>query len=242
MNGKKVLTRPESDGCRTPTLNKTGFSWKEIAPLAIQWSEFQGPGPSLEIGAGYGDTSLLALRKGRQVIANDLSSDHLSIFASGVPHDLRTNLKILPGCFPDDLELASGSLGSVLASSVFHFLSGDQLIAGLEKIEDWLAPGGKLFIIAETPFMRVLKDFPYGERKKNSNYPGFITREEFRQYSPYADQLPEQLNWLDADVLLRDVSSKSFRIEHLAYFTRPGLPRHLLLDGRESVGLVAVKI
>ncbi|MBI1271761.1 methyltransferase domain-containing protein [bacterium] len=236
----KNPSMPVGDGYRTPTLNNTGFTWKDIAPIALEWTKFCGPGAALEIGACYGDTTFLALENLKTVIANDLSDEHLDILSKRVPKHLASGLMIKKGAFPEDLEFEPGSLGSILSSSVFHFLSGKQIEAGLAKIESWLAPGGKLFLIAETPFMGILKTFPY-EDKKDELYPGLMSREEFAAYSRFSSQVPELMNWLTIEVLQREISKLSFRIERLEYFTRPNLPPHLLWDGRESVGLVAIR-
>jgi len=238
--------RPASQNHRTPTLNSYGFSWDEIAPVAMEWADFDGPGPSLDIGCAYGDTALMALLRGRNVIANDLDSRHLRILdasAAGLPPALRDRLRIIEGRFPEDLNFADGSIGSVLMSSVLHFLSGSQVREGLAAISRWLAPGGKVYIASETPFMGIFKSLDFEARRKSgmSEFPGLMTREEISKYSPHASNLPELMNWFDAETLERELKKVGLVIEGLEYFTRPGLPEHLRWDGRESLMAVARK-
>ncbi len=59
----------------------------------------------------------------------------------------------------------------------------------------------------------------------------------------YIHNLPGVVNWFDTNTMARAVMEAGFEIERLSYIDRKGVfPDDVLLDGKESVGVVAVKI
>lgn len=96
---------------------------------------------------------------------------------------------------------------------------------------------------AETPYLKSYSSFTpiYEEKKKSGEaWPGFI--DEVKKHVPQrAVNLPKSIHFLDPDVL-RDASRRAgLQIERCEFFPRPHFPEDLRLDGRESVGLVALK-
>src|SRR5262249_49192272 len=113
-----------------------------------------------------------------------------------------------------------------------------------KRLFDWLAPSGKVFIVAETPFIKPLKDFiPIYQKRRECGdpWPGWI--ENVLEYAP-ADRkgdVPNSMNMLDSEVLTRVFAGAGFVIETTGTFTHQEYPEDLRLDGREGVGLIASK-
>ncbi len=200
--------------------------------------------PSLEIGAAFGTVTIAALKKGAKIIANDLDIRHLEILSQNVPLSLNQNLCLLPGRFPYDLNLPSKSLASVFSSRVFHFLTPQEIADGLKQINRMLIPGGKLFVITETPYLKDYQKFiPVFEcrKKEGKKWPGVI--ENVALYAPTRmDNIPSLLHFFDDVTLSETLSRFGFKIERASMFERPDYPPDLRLDGRESVGIIAVKV
>lgn len=227
------------------TLNNMGYMTSTLDPFSKAFAEFapKAPGPSLDIGAAYGVATLDALNTGAEVIANDIDARHLDILRDRAPEKQRNRLKLLPGAFPDDLSLADGSVGSILICRVLHFFNGAKIEESAKILFKWLASGGKVFIIAETPYLKNFQTFIpiYEERKAKGNpWPGFV--EDVMAIAPERGaSLPAEMHLLDPEVLSRVFSQAGFIIEKAETFARPEFPEDIQLDGRESVGLIARK-
>lgn len=228
---------------RKLTRNRMGWVSGEPSELSLAWvadSRHAGACPVLDIGAAFGGASLLALRAGAAVVANDLDPSHLVELERLAGPGARLMLK--PGHFPKQIHMESGSLHSVHMANVAHFLSGRLLDQGLRMIRRWLRPGGRLFLQAVTPFQAVFLDFlPEYERRlqARARWPGYIAKisayARHRQFS----QMPRSVHLLDEPVLRRAAGEAGLEVERCWYFRRADQPRELLLDGRESVGLIA---
>ncbi|MDD5630258.1 MAG: class I SAM-dependent methyltransferase [Elusimicrobia bacterium] len=203
----------------------------------------KAPGPCLDVGAAYGVASLAALRNGASVIANDLDERHLEILRDRAPAEHRDRLTLLPGDFPDKIDFPQGSLGAVLICRVMHFFDGPKIERAAEKVRGWLAPGGKLFVVSETPFLGTTRSFfpTYLERVKAGHpWPGLV--ENVAVHDPKrADILPPLMHFLDEPTLRRVFTKAGFVIERLEMFARPDYAPDIQLDGRESIGLIASK-
>lgn len=220
-----------------------GWVSGEISELSKAWAEdcrWAGGAPVLDIGSAFGAASLAALRAGATVVANDLDAGHLFELQRLAGPAARLILK--PGHFPKQIDFEAGSLHSVHISNVAHFLSGKLLEQGIRMIARWLRPGGRLFLQAVTPFQSVFLGFlPEYERRVRSGvrWPGYIPKvsayARHRQFS----QMPRSVHLLDEPVLRRTAREAGLAIERCWYFRRADQPRELLLDGRESVGLIA---
>jgi hypothetical protein len=241
-------TPPPSPGTdarprRVLTRNRMGWVSAELGELSLAWVEdcrHAGEPPVLDIGAAFGAAALSALAAGARVIANDLHPEHLAELARRAPPHARLTLK--PGHFPRHLHIEAASLHSVHLSNVVHFLTGKQLDHGLRMIARWLHPGGRLFLQAVTPFQAVFAGFlPEYERRirENVRWPGYIPKlSEFARHRQFS-QMPRSVHLLDDLILRRAATEAGLEIERCWLFRRPDQPREILLDGRESVGLIA---
>lgn len=238
------MPEPEPNGF-VRTLNKMGYMTSSLDPFSQAFVNFapNAPGACLDVGAAYGVASLAALSKGASVIANDLDERHLFILRNRAAASLRDRLTLAPGAFPDEIDFAPGSLGAVLICRVLHFFDGPTIERSTRRLFQWLAHRGQVFVIAETPYLNNFQAFIpiYKARKQAGDpWPGLIT--DVMAVAPDRGQfLPPQIHFMDTDVLTRVFSQAGFRIERASTLARSDFPKDLQLDGRESVGLIAVK-
>jgi SAM-dependent methyltransferase len=236
---------PKSQEGFIPTLNKMGYVTQNIDEYSQAFVEYAASacGSVLDIGAAYGNISLLALAKGAHVIANDLDLRHLEILESRVDKDSLKRLQLLPGRFPHEISFPDNSLGAILISQVLHFFINEELYQAVKKIYQWLKPNAKVFVVAGTPYIGIYRDFiPLFEQRKKerSSCPGLIENISVYKHTRVGD-LPKSLNFFD-DEILRDLFlNEGFIIEKVSMFTHKRLPKDIKLDGRESVGLIAIK-
>jgi len=244
---ERILKMPNAEpNGFVKTLNNMGYMTSTLDPFSQAFVDFSSKSscPVLDIGAAYGVATLKALAKGASVIANDIDQRHLDILWERAPKSQRSRLQLKPGSFPHELHFTSNSIRAVLIARVFHFFSGPLIEESIAKIHEWLIPEGKLFIIAETPYLKSLQKFIplYEERKREGNlWPGFI--KDIAAFAPdRAKNLPLQMNMLDPEILVRVLTKAGFKVEKAHTFARPDFPVDLQLDGRESVGVIARKI
>lgn len=228
---------------RVLTRNRMGWVSAAISELSQSWIEdcrLAGETPVLDIGAAFSSAPLAVLDTGISLIANDLDPAHLAELERRAGPAARLILK--PGRFPKDLHFEERSLHSVHISNVVHFLTGKQLDLGLRQIARWLRPGGRLFLQAVTPFQAIFMGFlPEYERRRQAGvrWPGYIPKlSEFARHRQFS-QMPRSVHLLDVEILSRAASDAGLEIERCWYFRRADQPREILLDGRESVGLIA---
>jgi len=232
------------------TLNNQGFMINHLDPFSEEFVRFASiaPGPVLDIGAAFGVASIAALERGAVVIANDIESAHLDILKSEAVRlvaDLKDDqLRTIACRFPAELDLAPESLGAVLACRVFHFFDGATIEEGTHRIHQWLRPGGKFFLVSETPYVGGLSSFRpvYDSRKAAGDpWPGYI--DDFMKIDPdRGPDLPRTMHLLDPEVLARVFRNSGFEVERVELIPRPEFPPSLRLDGRESVGIVGIKL
>lgn len=228
---------------RVLTRNRMGWVSAAISELSQAWVDDcreRAGLPALDIGAAFSSASLAALDAGISLIANDLDPGHLAELERRAGSAARLTLK--PGRFPRDLHFEERSLHSVHISNVVHFLTGKQLDLGLRLIARWLRPGGRLYLQAVTPFQAIFTGFlPEYERRRQAGvrWPGYIPKlSEFARHRQFS-QMPRSVHLLDVEILSRAASDAGLEIERCWYFRRADQPREILLDGRESVGLIA---
>lgn len=231
---------------RIPTHNQTGWASNQLNEVSELFVAYCGGVtlPVLDIGAAFGIASLAAIGAGATVIANDLEPSHLAEIARSVPPEQARNLILIPGRFPRHLRFAEASLGAVHASNVLHFLTGPQMEQGFASIAHWLAPGGKFFVQASTPWQQPFRDFVpvfQARRKAGADWPGWL--EDTAEYSTHRklSQIPPSLHLLDDVTLRRKAEAAGLIVEDAWLYRRRDLPASLFLDGRECAGLIARK-
>ena len=201
--------------------------------------------PVLDIGCAYGVATIPCLENGAKVIAVDISDEHLNILRDRTPEHLHDRLTTVKASFPDELNFKDNSISSVLISRVFSFLKPEELIAGLKKIYRWLEPGGMVFAVNHTPYIKLFDSYinEYESKKKNNiPWAGYISNlcmhPKFNEY-----RLPDWINLMDKDILKNAFHEAGFVIQKLEYFSAgETIPIYdVQLDGRELVGCIAVK-
>ncbi len=214
--------------------------------MTCRWLDYlntlEGP-LTIDIGAGFGVGTIPALESGAQVIANDIAEDHLNhIAAVAERKGLGDKLQLLKARLPRLPPLKA--VDAIHASNVLHFLSGIEMIEGAMWMADVLRPGGKAFIQTLSPFAGHFQRFSaeYDQRKRG----GILWPGEINGAQDYVDQTvremtPEFMHVLESSTAIKIFSEAGFVIEYCDYYTRPGLPVVCRLDGRENLGLVAVK-
>lgn len=226
------------------TFNNMGFAATTIDPYCQRFVDFaaEAPGPLLEVGAAFGLSTIAALSAGAEVIANDLDARHLRILSEHVPDSFHSRLTILHAAAPD-LPLNDNTLAGILISRVLHFFDGFRIRQMLYNAYRWLMPGGRLFLVAETPYQRTVESFisTYEKRKAENRYwPGLI--HDINSYaSNTSGAIPSMVHFLDDQILQRELNRAGFLVKQSELFARTDFPEQYRLDGRESVGLVAIK-
>jgi len=229
-----------------PTLNQTGFMTTTLDVYSQQFVDEARnvDAPVLEIGAAYGVATIPALKNGATVIANDLDERHLQILKNRTPKEFHDRLILKPGKFPDELQIEDDSLSAVLICRILHFFDGDAIERSIKAVSRWLKPNGKIFIIADTPYLGNMQNLiPDYEARLNSGdkWPGYTTDIKSRVMPEFKDYLPNVMHFLDPTVLRRVLEENNFEIETLETFARHEYPPEIQLDGREGVAAIARK-
>lgn len=109
-----------------------------------------------------------------------------------------------------------------------------------------LAPGGFVFIIADSPYLRTLTKFiPEFEKKEldGEDWPGLVN--DMSLFEPdKIDNIPKMMHFMSPNVLSKVFSNCGFLVQEATYFARgegDGFPEFLRLDGREGVAFVGRK-
>lgn len=252
----------EKTGQFTKTHNPSGgFTTTPCDPFSKEFIEYaisvaKDGGRVLEVGAAFGAASIQALEKGVTVFCNDIEPQNLAVIRKRCSQELKlsphavtgddTKLVLIPGSFPDELcKLPIESFDAILACRVLHFFPGKKIEQSLELMSKLLKPGGKLFIVCETPFLKNWQKFipEYARRVSiGMEWPGEITNPAEFESSGRAATLPHFVHWVTKEILKRSLSRLNFSLSRSSYINRLGqFPADLLLDGKESVGAVANK-
>ncbi|MBP9692171.1 MAG: class I SAM-dependent methyltransferase [Alphaproteobacteria bacterium] len=189
-------------------------------------------------------TTIPSLKQGGHVVANDIDSRHLQILAQKTPKHLMNQLCLLPGKFPDDIELPENSFSAIHAAGSLHFLEPDLFEVALQKIFNLLQPGGKFYFITTTPFVKLFSEFlPIFEQRKKQDYPwpGLIEDSSiFNKKNRHP--LPRLLNLLDIETTERVLVKNKFSIEQIEYVPYAKALLNIQGDGRDTIGVIAVKL
>ncbi len=225
-----------------PTLNNMGWMTEALDEISQAFTEYAGEieAEVLDVGCAYGIATLAALARGGRVFACDIEPRHLDILMRRVPPPARDRLRSEPGALPD-IDFEAERFGAVLASRVLHFLDGSDVEATVAKTFDWLQPGGRLFLVVDSPYTGPWKVHAEAyERRKaaGEDWPGFI--DDYAQFlSEGADpaEHPAFINPMDPDILSRVCSASGFEILEARFLKG----RTQWSTGREHAGVVARK-
>jgi SAM-dependent methyltransferase len=224
-----------------PTLNQRGFMSERLNYFSTQFAEYAGTLDSegLDMGCAYGIAARAALENGARVLACDMDERHLQILEQETPKELQGRLRTAVGVLPD-VDFPDDSFGAIHCSRVLHFLLSAEIRASLARMYRWLMPGGRLFLVADTPYTGFwFATAPEYERRKaeGDEWPGFIedisllfeSKKSPRGMLPY-------LNPMDPDILARESRRAGFVIETAEFIGRDGNR-----EGRHHAGLIASK-
>lgn len=252
----KVRTQQEENQTQYPdewvqgmlkTDNQMGVTTLELAPPAIDFVDYANfcDKPILDIGCGYGVSSLAALKTGAKVIALDLSQSHLDVLTSNTPDKLKGNLQTKVVSFPGDVVFEKNSLSAVHATMIFHFLTPDEITKGFGLIFDWLEPGGKLFLGNMSPYLglydwHALSKAYDDNLKAKEQYPGFIEQTLYAK-GQWKQQLPTYAHFFKIDSVVSFVTKAGFEVEKVYYYSLDNIPDDYKTNGKEYVGLTAIK-
>lgn len=229
-----------------PTVN--GFGWMNHSPdpmteeFLLDCQKRNHP-VVLEIGAGTGSTSLKALETGAFVWVNDLDKENLHDFSNNVPLPYSNKYKLVIGDFLNGIDLPESYFESILAVRVLHFFSPQKLGEAISKMYSLLKPGGKVFILASTPYFKEIESFvpEYEQRKRKGDlYPGYITN--FSHYNPqFKSNVPEEMHFLDQFVLRREFEKVGFIVEYADFIKEKNPFTQKIIEDPSFVGLIAEK-
>jgi len=230
-----------------PTLNGTGFMFEVRDAYAEEWISYSAgiAEPVLEVGCAYGVATIPALAAGARVVALDMEPRHLEILESRVAPALRANLTCVAGTLPD-VDFEPGRFGAILCSRVLHFLTGEQIEMTVARMAAWLKPGGRLYIVADTPYgvwRRFIPTFEDGKRA-GLRWPGMMVGlHNWLPVPPSKKQIekPAFMNLLDAELLARICTDAGLRVERATFIDRSDFEGFGAMDGRENAGALAVK-
>jgi SAM-dependent methyltransferase len=230
------------------TKNKKGFTYAltSFGKAFIKAAE-KATRPVMDVGAAYGVATLPALQTGAEVIAVDIEEKHLSAIFDAVDTETRTRLTLLKGRFPY-LDLPAESLSAVYLSQVIPFLNGPDIEIGIRKIYDWLVPGGEVFVVSFSPYIKHISAFiPIFEQrqKEGMRWAGQIDDlSQFSSNSYFIANLPKQVHHVGLNDLKWVFERTGFILKEARYFGEEEgpLPEDVGMDGRERVGLIARKL
>ncbi len=245
MDKIPVYEAPKQIRDELVTMNQHGymkFEWDEFGKDFAEYA-MKTENPVLEIGPAYGWLTHRIMEKNKEIIAADICREHLEVLLREAPQDKLEKLHICNARFPDEMDFKKESLGVIIASRVFHFLRGEVIEAGLDKIHQWLEPNG-IFICTNCSIYHYSvkeKLLPvYKERAaRGDEWPGVV--ENQREFSPqHAPYTQDFLNVFDIPQLEVLLPKFGFEIEKIKLFDYPSDNYSENKEGH--VGFVARKI
>ena len=236
----KEMPEPFMEGL-IPTMNHRGFMSETTDSYSRKFANYAGSidAEALDIGCAYGVATLAALENGARVVACDMDAGHIEVLEGRVPPHRRSQLRTSVGALPD-VSFPAQAFGAILCSRVLHFMLGDEIRRSVQVMADWLRPGGKLFLVADTPYTGFWQSVaPEYERRKTAGeeWPGFIADVAPLLGGKLAKGFLPYLNPLDPDLLVRECQRAGLAIEKSGY-TGHGADND---EGNQHAGAIAVK-
>lgn len=230
-----------------PTLNGTGFMFEVLDEFAEEFIEFSGQTDDrvMDLGCAFGVASIGALTAGGRVLACDMEQKHLDALRDNTPEQFRNKLECVVGHLPE-VDFPARSVNAILCSRVLHFLDGSAVDQSVRKMFDWLKPGGRLYLVADTPYGIWRKFIPLFETRKSRGvrWPGImIGLENYLPVAPKGRPVdgPPFMNLLDPELLTRTCAEAGFDVQRASYIDRKDFGKLGRMDGRENAGVFALK-
>jgi SAM-dependent methyltransferase len=229
-----------------PTLNDKGFMFEVLDDYANDFirESAASNGQALEVGCAYGIATIAALEAGARVTAVDMDQRHLDVLRSRVRPELLPQLTLQTGTLPE-IKLLDNHYSTLLCSRVLHFLPGDDIDQSIRNMYRWLKPGGRLYLVADTPFGIWRKFIPTWETNvaAGKRWPGHMEKPiNYLPYEPSSDDIgPPLMNLLVPELLRRSCEAAGFIVERASFIDRSDFGKAGRMDGRENCGLVARK-
>jgi ubiquinone/menaquinone biosynthesis C-methylase UbiE len=99
---------------------------------------------------GLPESSLPALARGAKMLACDMEARHLDILRQRTSAEhrrlLRTQVQTLSA-----VDFPAQSFGAILCARALHFLRGPDITTSLQLMATWLKPGGRLYLVVDSP-------------------------------------------------------------------------------------------
>ena len=202
----------------------------------------------LEIGCGTGKNTVWLLQIAGHLLAVDLSEGMLALAKEKVtaPHVqfVQADITNAEQCKNFD------QYDAILIARVLHFLTPEKMELAVKHLFLLLKPGGRIFVIAITPYVKRFQKFipEYEQRLKNGEqYPGYV--KSLRDYVDTTVTTPSQIqnihegSFLFLDVhTLQDVFERNgFKIIECHTAPLSYKSNSWSYDGREDVILIAKK-
>ena len=183
----KIEMPPPADDGRIPCLNGDGYATLDLEPLSNEFINYSSTikEPVLDGGAGYGLTSITALKKGATVICNELEQKQLDYIAylESLTNEEKKRLYLKQGSI-FEIDFPNNSIGAIHLSRVMHFFKPEEVELFFEKSYKWLVPNGRLYIVT-------MSQYHYGNPKgyyekynelikSGSEWPGMIYDYKFK--------------------------------------------------------------
>lgn len=245
---------PESDG-RIYTLNHKGAMAPHIDKISEEFikTAVQDGKKVLEIGAGYGLVCIESLKRGaKDYTANDLDVRHLKILARNLQEVYPIgfyHLKLSSGNYLDGIDEKETEFDAILVARVFHFMTPTEASTALQMMHRQLKPGGKVYAVMLTPYVRGFSSFiPEFERRvsKGEPFPGYVENLEIfvdpKLSTKIKQTMDRQLMFFNAKVAKSFFEKNGFVVEKCEEMPLAYTSEFWELDGRENVGVIARKI
>ena len=229
-----------------PTLNDKGFMFEVLDEYADDFIQTAGASndAALEIGCAYGVATIAALQAGATITACDMDQGHLDVLRSRIDDKLAARLTLQTGTLPD-IDLPEAQFSSLLCSRVLHFLSGEDIERSVQNMFRWLKPGGRLYLIADTPFGIWRNFIPTWDENMaaGERWPGFMVKPiNYLPYEPSSEDIgPPIMNLMVPDLLRRTCEEAGFEVTRASFIDRSDFGDRGKMDGRENCGIAAIK-
>lgn len=146
------------------TKNRKGYAFSILDESVDIWASSlaESKFPLLDLGAGYGFQTIAALKKGRNVIAVDMETEHLKALqdrvlleSENVQKDGKGSIGHLVGTktatLPKETLFAENEVAGILLSEVIHFCSPGEPLLIFKNAYKWLQPGGLFVVTGASP-------------------------------------------------------------------------------------------